>query len=227
MFDHRGASRAAVADWVGSLGRPPGPTVQRAWAQIEERHHRAWREGRVSHEEHRRRRLREFLPLLDLPVGDDADLDRQFHDDYLVRYRSHWRGFPDVEAALTAIADAGLAVGLLTNGVPEQQHAKLAAIGVAGRVGPVVTAGELGMAKPRPEVFHTVCARLGVEAAAALHVGDDHPVDVLGARAAGMPAVHLDRRDEGPLDEPQRLRSLTELAGFLARSAAGQARGSS
>ena len=215
LFDHRGASRAAVADWLRSLGREPDEASQAAWSRIEERHHADWREGRVSHEEHRRRRLRDFLPLVDSPVGDDAALDEQFHRDYLTRYRRHWRAFDDVEAALAAIGAAGLRVGLLTNGMPEQQNAKLEVLGLAGRVGPVVTAGELGLAKPRPEAFRAVCDRLGVEPGATLHVGDDHPVDVVGARAAGLPALHLDRHDEGPHDEPQRMRSLTELPRFL------------
>lgn len=204
-----------MADWARALGRAPDAALLLAWSEIEERHHAAWRDGLVAHDEHRRRRLREFLPLLGAPVGDDAELDEQFSRDYLTRYRRHWRAFDDADAALAAISAAGLPVALLTNGVPEQQHAKLEVLGLAGRVGPVVTAGELGMAKPRPEVFHVVCERLGTDPAATLHVGDDHPVDVVGARAAGLPAVHLDRYDEGPFDEPDRVRSLRELGRFL------------
>lgn len=215
LFDHRGASRAAVDDWVRTSGLEPTPALQDAWHDAEERHHRAWRDGLVPHDEHRRRRLREFLPLLGRPVGDDAVLDRQFHDEYLVRYRAHWRGFDDVEDALAAVVAAGLRVALLTNGVPEQQHAKLEALGLSGRVGPVLTAGELGRAKPRPEVFHAACAAVGADPARTLHVGDDHPVDVVGARAAGLRAVHLDRHAEGPSDEPERMTSLRELGAFL------------
>ncbi|MEW1960041.1 HAD family hydrolase [Kineococcus sp. NPDC059986] len=215
LFDHRGASRAAVADWVASAGLVPTPALQDAWHDAEERHHRAWRDGLVSHEEHRRRRLREFLPLLGRPVGDDAALDAEFRDGYLARYRAHWVGFDDVEDALAAVAAAGLRVALLTNGVPEQQHAKLDALGLTGRVGPVLTAGELGLAKPRPEVFLAACAAVDADPARTLHVGDDHPVDVVGARAAGLRAVHLDRHGEGPLDEEHRMTSLRELAGFL------------
>ncbi|MEZ0491646.1 HAD family hydrolase [Kineococcus sp. TBRC 1896] len=215
LFDHRGASRAAVDDWVRASGLAPAPHLHAAWHDAEDRHHRAWRDGLVSHEEHRRRRLREFLPLLGRPVGDDAALDLEFHEEYLARYRLHWSGFDDVEDALSAVAAAGLRLALLTNGVPEQQHAKLAALGLAGRVGPVLTAGELGLAKPRAEVFHAACAAVGADPARTLHVGDDHPVDVVGARAAGLRAVHLDRHGEGPVGEPERIASLRELAALL------------
>jgi putative hydrolase of the HAD superfamily len=207
-----------VADWITSTGGSASAELLAAWARIEEHHHAAWREGRVPHDEHRRRRLREFLPLLGLPVGDDAALDRQFHDDYLRRYRERWRGFDDVETGLSAIAAAGLPVAWLTNGIGEQQRAKIEALGLTGRVGPVLTAGDLGMAKPRPEVFHAACARLGVAPEDTLHVGDDHPVDVVGARAAGMLAVHLDRTGQGPFDEPSRVTTLAEP--FLSRGSA-------
>jgi putative hydrolase of the HAD superfamily len=45
-----------------------------------------------------------------------------------------------------------------------------------------------------------------------LSVGDRHDLDVLPARAAGLQAVHLDRLDAGPTDEPHRIKSLRDLA---------------
>ncbi|WP_323132320.1 HAD family hydrolase [Kineococcus indalonis] len=72
------------------------------------------------------------------------------------------------------------------------------------------------MAKPRPAAFLAACERLGVPPAATLHVGDEHAVDVLGARAAGLRAVHVDRTGTGPADEVARVGSLRELAAHLA-----------
>ncbi|NAZ81638.1 HAD-IA family hydrolase [Kineococcus sp. R8] len=215
LFDHPGASRDGLREWTSGLGVTLTPALSDAWARAEDRHHRAWREGRVPFDEHRRRRLREFLPLAGLPVGDDARLDELFAAGYLTAYRRHWRGYDDVEAGLTAVADAGLRIALLTNGMPEQQHAKLAALGLSGRVGPVLTAGGLGVAKPRREAFAAACAAVGTPASATLHLGDDHPVDVAGARAAGLRAVHLDRTGTGPPGETERLASLHELATYL------------
>lgn len=188
-----------------------------AWFDAEDRHHVAWREGRVGHAEHRRARLREFLPLLGRPVGDDAALDAEFTDGFLTHYRAAWRGYDDVEVAVAAVQDAGLAVAVLTNGTVVQQNLKVEALGLTGRVGPVVTAEELGAAKPQPETYLAVCRRLGVDPAAVLHVGDDHALDVLGARAAGLRAVHLDRTGAGPVDEPVRITSLRELPALLRR----------
>ncbi|WP_209307684.1 hypothetical protein [Geodermatophilus sp. DF01-2] len=44
-----------------------------------------------------------------------------------------------------------------------------------------------------------------------LHVGDLYDLGVLAARAAGLHALHLDRQDGGPHDEPCRITTLRDL----------------
>ena len=109
-----------MREWLTELGVTLTPALATAWAQAEDVHHRARREGRVAFDEHRRRRRRDSRPLAGLPVGDD------------------------------------------------------------------------------------------------------HPVDVVGARAAGMPAVHLDRAGTGPAREDHRLTSLHGPAGVLRSGALGR-----
>jgi FMN phosphatase YigB (HAD superfamily) len=58
--------------------------------------------------------------------------------------------------------------------------------------------------------FLTACARLGLPPAAVLHVGDRYDLDVVAARAAGLPAVHLDRSGVDRRDGA--IGSLAELA---------------
>lgn len=215
LFDHPGSARDGLRAWLSELGVAWTDDLQRAWFAAEDRHHTGWREGRVGHAEHRRARLREFLPRLGRVAGDDAALDAQFTDGFLAHYRAAWRGYDDVEVAVAAIEAAGLPVAVLTNGTVTQQNLKVEVLGLTGRVGPVVTAEELGTAKPQPEAYLTVCRRLGVDPAAVLHVGDDHALDVLGARAAGLRAVHLDRDGTGPAGEPSRISSLRDLPALL------------
>ncbi|WP_327004670.1 HAD hydrolase-like protein [Dactylosporangium sp. NBC_01737] len=64
-------------------------------------------------------------------------------------------------------------------------------------------------------MFAEACRRWGLPPAAVVSVGDRHDLDVVAARAAGLHAVHLDRDGAGPLDEPHRVASLTELPGCL------------
>ena len=208
LVDHAGAVRAALAAWLPSLGCVPGPAVEAAWFAAEDRHVRAFWSGEIGFAEQRRRRLREVLPLVQgLP---DAELDALYAG-YVGHYESAWTAYPDARSALAQLAGLGLRTAVLTNGATRQQNVKLAAVGLATLVGPVCTAEDLGVAKPAPAAYRTVCDRLGAAPARTVHVGDNHDLDVLAARRAGLRAIHLDRCDAGPYDEPHRITSLDEL----------------
>jgi putative hydrolase of the HAD superfamily len=62
----------------------------------------------------------------------------------------------------------------------------------------VVLSSELGVAKPAPEVFETIAARLSVPAGRCWYVGDGGSDELAGARRAGMTPVWL--RDPGAAD---------------------------
>ncbi|MCA2217707.1 HAD family hydrolase [Jidongwangia harbinensis] len=209
LLDQDGAVDDALRRWLPTLGVAPEPHVLARWHEIQERHLGAWRERRITFAEQRRRRLRDFLPEVGVAAAA-PDLDHIFAG-YLRCYQASWRAFDDADDALTAVAAAGLAVAVLTNGTTEQQNDKLARVGLAGRVGPVWTVDNLGVAKPDTGAFLGACARWGLPPAAVLSVGDRHDLDVLPARAAGLSAVLLDRHGTGPADEPHRVGSLREL----------------
>jgi putative hydrolase of the HAD superfamily len=83
-----------------------------------------------------------------------------------------------------ALRARGLEVGVVSNwdiGLAEQ----LQRLGAETLFSTIVTTAEAGTPKPEPRVFRLALERLGVEAARALHVGDE-PGDEEGARAAGM-----------------------------------------
>lgn len=221
LLDHRGAVTDAVTRWLTQRGVEPTDELVHAWFAAENRHLPAWRSGEISFPEQRRRRLRDFLPMVGIAVGDDERLDQTFAG-YLACYQAAWRVFDDVDAALARVRHTGIGMAVLTNGTVEQQNAKIAAVGLTVRVGPVFTAEELGAAKPDPSTYLTVCRRLGVPTAAALHVGDLHDLDVLAPRSVGPRAVHLDRTGTGPPGETQRITSLAELPDHLTALGAGR-----
>jgi putative hydrolase of the HAD superfamily len=214
LMDHEASVTTALRAWLPSLGARPTDDLAAAWFAAEERHFPAWQAREISWQEQRRRRLRDFLPLIGHPVGTEAELDAVFAG-YAASYEAAWTRFDDVLPALHDLAVLGLPTAVLTNGTAAQQNAKVAAIGLSGTIGPVFTAEELGAAKPEARAFLSVCERLEVEPGAALHVGDRYNLDVVAARAAGLAAVHLDRHDGGPHTEPARLTSLRGLAGYI------------
>ncbi|RIQ16110.1 HAD family hydrolase [Jiangella rhizosphaerae] len=214
LFDHSGSAARGFGTWLASFHGPATPELTAAWFELQDLHFAAWRDGLVSLAEQRRRRIAGLLELLERPLLDPPGLDALWAD-YFTAYRSGWERFDDAEAALELVAAAGLRTGILTNGPDDLQHDKLAVIGLSGRVGPVVTAESLGSAKPHPAAYAGLCEALGLDPGAILYVGDDYELDVVGARAAGLRAVHLDRHGTGPAGERDRIGSLHDLAARL------------
>ncbi|MEV8508312.1 HAD family hydrolase [Actinoplanes sp. NPDC051475] len=210
LVDHASAADAGLRAWLPKIGRAATDAAVARWTALQEPHLAAWRAGTISFAEQRRRRLRDFLGT----TAADAELDDIFAG-YLHHYEAAWRAYDDVPDALRAIAEAGLATAVLTNGSTVQQRKKLERTGLGGRVGPVFTVEDLGAAKPDPAAFARACSRWGLAPAEVLSVGDDHAYDVAAARAAGLRAAHLDRLGTGPPGEPTRLITLRDLGPLL------------
>lgn len=228
LLDHEGAVTAALLRWLPTIGVEPDEAARALWFAVQERHLAHWRAGRVTFQQQRRHRVRDFLLAIGRPAeGDDGQLDVLFSG-FLQGYEQSWAPYPDTVAALDALRRAGLRTAVLTNGTVRQQTKKLATIGLLDRVGPVYTGEGLGLFKPDPAVFREACRRWDLPPGAVVSVGDRHDLDVLPARAAGLRAVHLDRDGSGPLDEPHRITSLADLPARLAHmlTAAGGGRGS-
>lgn len=193
LFDHSGSAANAVRDWLSDLGVTPTGELLAQWFSIEQRHFDAWLAGSLTHQGQRRERLKEFLPLVGQPVPpSEAELDTAF-EVFLTWYEHHWTAFDDARRALEVAQRNGWRVGVLTNGSTRQQSAKLAKIGLADVVDVLCTSESLGYGKPAPEAYLLTCRALGAEPAQTLMIGDNLELDVVGARAAGLVALHLDR----------------------------------
>ena len=90
---------------------------------------------------------------------------------------------------LDALHAEGLAVGLVANTWPDPARLlrrELEEFELVDRIDAVVLSGELGVRKPNAAIFETALAALGVDATAALQVGDRLVEDVQGAAGVGM-----------------------------------------
>ena len=211
LFDHDGSATRGVAGLVRHCGGQITPALTAAWFGAEQTHVQSWVTGKCSWQDQRRRRLRDFLPLVGVQVvPGDADLDRLF-DVYLACYERAWSAFGDAAPALRAVHAAGFTVAVLTNGQRDQQVAKLERIGLIDLVGPIWATDDLGVAKPDPRSYLTVCEQLDVAPAETVYVGDNFAHDVEGAEHAGLRAVFLDRHHRGPHDYRPRIATLHDL----------------
>jgi HAD superfamily hydrolase (TIGR01549 family) len=136
---------------------------------------------------------RHALPQLPAVAADPAlrePLAEAIYDAY--QDTRHWRLYPDVLPTLRALRAAGLRLGVISDWghgleaivLELQLHDYLEFLVVSSRV---------GVAKPDPAVFQLALDRIAVAPAHAVYVGDTYVKDVLGARAAGVAPILLDR----------------------------------
>ncbi|MEP6688987.1 MAG: HAD-IA family hydrolase, partial [Gemmatimonadales bacterium] len=92
--------------------------------------------------------------------------------------------------ALARLRTAGLRLGVVSNSDGRVAEA-LEAAGLLEYFDVVVDSTLAGVEKPDPAIFRAALDALEVPPAAALYVGDLYEVDVVGAHAAGIPAVLL------------------------------------
>jgi len=118
-----------------------------------------------------------------------ADLDAAFR----ARIRSHCPPYPDTVPALERLSDV-YRLAVLTNGPIDVQVAKLSASGLQRFFPVVVASGEIGYGKPDPRLFGAALDRLRVDRADAVAIGDSLERDVVGAHAAGLRCVWLNRQ---------------------------------
>jgi putative hydrolase of the HAD superfamily len=104
-----------------------------------------------------------------------------------------FRAFPDAVPALGDLRSRGLRLVCVSNwdcALPEV----LERCGLAPYVDGTVTSALAGARKPDPAIFAPALKLAGCEPAEALHVGDTAEEDLEAARAAGIPALLIDRR---------------------------------
>lgn len=92
--------------------------------------------------------------------------------------------FPDAAPALRKLSEAGVTIGCVTVGDPDNTRSFLSEAGLETYVDQVVTTDVVGVWKPAPDVYHYTARTLGCEldrmALVAVHAWDCH-----GAKRAG------------------------------------------
>jgi putative hydrolase of the HAD superfamily len=138
----------------------------------------------------------EYEPLVRAMLAEsEVDVDDERLRTYLIAEHAAWaparRPASMSVALLDALRDRGLKTGLVSNSMdpPWILVRDLEEQELAERLDATVFSSEVGVRKPRPEIFQVALERLDVPSKLALFVGDRLDADVRGARGVGMRTV--------------------------------------
>ncbi|MER7362879.1 HAD family hydrolase [Nonomuraea wenchangensis] len=104
------------------------------------------------------------------------------------------RCYPGVLAGIADLRSAGWLVGIVTNGMADNQLGKLRRTGLADAVDGYAVSGVEGIRKPESGLFEIAAQRCGASLAeGGWMVGDSLIADVEGGQAAGLRTIWIDR----------------------------------
>ena len=101
--------------------------------------------------------------------------------------------FPDVVAALEGLRAKGLRLVILSNGDPDMLERGVAHSGTRDLFDDVISVAAAGSFKPHVATYTTAAEIVGVPLSEVCFVAN-HAFDCIGAKAAGMRSVFVDRR---------------------------------
>jgi len=209
LVDHHFASRAALAGvrerFTALQACDLEELVRENQRILDSMHHevalgmRSVADARIE----RYRRLFDFVGHPITRAGAAAELHRR-------TYQANRRC---VEGALELVMllRTRLRIGVVTNNTVAEQTEKLATFGFAPFVDELITSEEIGVAKPNPAIFRVALERIGCDAHEAVMIGDAWVHDVLGASAAGIRALWLNRHGT-PHPDPTLAMQIVSLA---------------
>ena len=211
--DRGAAVHGLDAGRLMSAAKQAGDTLWRAHAPVERcdelgivAFEGMW--GHFHGEEDYVRHLREWTPQFRRAIWEhalqeqgmeDGKLAEQLGEFFRLRRRELQDRLPGAEQVLHTLQQAGLRIGLLTNGAASVQREKIETSGLGMYFDAAVVSGELGTGKPEPAIFQHLLGRLGVEARESLMVGNSLSRDVIGGQRAGLHTCWLALEGE---DEP-------------------------
>lgn len=138
------------------------------------------------------------LPALDFVLEQEGLLCEKARA--LDIYRAHTPSihlYPGIPALLSRLRETKK-LGMITDGRPEGQRAKLAALGLAPLFDAIVVTDELGGAeyrKPNEAAFRLVQQRLDLPFDSLVYIGDNPKKDFVAPQALGMQSIYFRNKD--------------------------------
>lgn len=170
--------------------------------------------GKITKEELNEQRF--SYPLLQVGVEDKA-LVQTYSDDFFREIIYKKKVMPHAKEAL-AYLSAKYRLYVLSNGFRELQEQKMRSAGVDGYFKKVILSEDIGVHKPRPEIFHFALSATQSEARTSLMIGDNWDNDVAGARGVGMGCIYYNgqkKKEKLPFKPDFVMEDWNDIVNFL------------
>ena len=129
------------------------------------------------------------LTLQDFGIDDDR-LANELGDQYIQKCPLKTHVFPFTFEVLDYLK-VKYHLHIITNGFEEVQYVKLKQSKLLHYFEQIVTSEQVGVKKPNPEIFRYALVSAFCNPDESIMIGDDLPVDILGAKAIGMHQVYF------------------------------------
>ena len=165
-----------------------------AWTAVHQKLFQQLDAGKCAMAEVRDSRFPCLFNALGLPTDKVME---ELSDSFCTRYLTSLTLYEDVTVLEELHA---YHVGIITNGAHDEhtdsQLSKVRHLGLRERIQSLTISGEIGVRKPKLEIFKVACERANVFPKEAIFIGDSVQNDMVGANRAGMTSVFINRKSE-------------------------------
>ena len=122
---------------------------------------------------------------------------------YTQASRQEKRSIPDAPEAIFQLKKLGYSIAIITNGATDHQKQKIKLCGIHNHIDFALISEEVGIRKPSKEIFEKAMSIAKVKPENTLMVGDSWDSDILGAQAAKIQPIWINRgrhQNYSPLD---------------------------
>lgn len=221
LVDHQYSSRtalAAIQTRYDCFRHVPFAELDRQHRELLERYHLNVLDGSMTLDEARMERFRQLF----LRYGES--ISQTTAQEVTTLYRQSYLGAERPVAGAIALLERvrahHLKIGIVTNSTVEEQIGKVKRLKLEGLFDALIISEAVGVPKPDPRIFDAALQQLGCACHEVVMVGDSWSADIMGARAANIRAIWINRYgvacpDSALAREISALEPLDEVADFI------------
>jgi HAD superfamily hydrolase (TIGR01662 family) len=194
LFDHQYSRRRGLELLQAvypRLGAVPIPELEIEHEKILLSSYYQTLDGVVTLEESRISRIRLLGERYGLNIGPDEA--GQVARDYHRIYEMERRAVPGASELLKFLAEKGLKIGVVTNGLADAQQEKLRVCSLDHDIDFMLVSEVIGIRKPSPGIFMEALRLANAGPEETIYIGDAWGTDIMGAFRSGMRTIWLNR----------------------------------